>query len=65
MAYAAYFQWVKPRMKPGDRLRVIPEGKTCRVNKPVSDLPKSCLYEFSSISSCLAYDLELKMFVFL
>ena len=42
MAYAAYFQWVKPRMKPCERLRVIPEGKTCRVNKPVSDLPKSC-----------------------
>jgi len=36
MAYAAYFQWVKPRMKPGDRLRVIPEGKTCRVNKPAN-----------------------------
>ena len=36
MAYAAYFQWVKPRMKPCDRLKIIPESKTARVNKPVS-----------------------------
>ena len=37
MAYAAYFQWVKSRPKPCDRLRVIPEGKTVRVHNPVSD----------------------------
>lgn len=36
MAYAAYFQWVKPRTMPCDRLRVIPEGKTVRVHNPVS-----------------------------
>jgi len=35
MAYAAYFQWVKARMKPGDRLRITPEGKTVRVHNPV------------------------------
>lgn len=39
MAYAAYFQWVRARPKPGDRLRVIPEGKTVRVHNPVSVLP--------------------------
>lgn len=36
MAYAAYFQWVRARPKPGDRLRVTPEGKTVRVHNPVS-----------------------------
>jgi len=35
MAYAAYFQWIRPRMKPCDRIRVVPDGKTCRVNTPV------------------------------
>ncbi len=35
MAYAAYFQWVKARPKPCDRLKIIPDGKTVRVHNPV------------------------------
>ena len=42
MAYAAYFQWVKARMKPGDRLRIIPEGKTVRVHNPVRHIFRLC-----------------------
>lgn len=36
MAYAAYFQWIKARPKPADRLRVTPDAKTVRVHNPVS-----------------------------
>jgi len=35
MAYAAYYQWVTPRMKPKDRLKVTPDSKTVRVNQQV------------------------------
>ncbi|XP_046654649.1 filamin-C-like isoform X2 [Daphnia pulicaria] len=36
MAYAAYFQWVKARPKPCDRLKIIPDGKTVRVHNPAN-----------------------------
>ena len=47
MAYAAYFQWVKARMKPGDRLRITPEGKTVRVHNPVRH--NSIIQNFKSL----------------
>ncbi|XP_059352458.1 filamin-B-like isoform X4 [Daphnia carinata] len=34
MAYAAYFQWVKARPKPCDRLKITPDAKTVRVHNP-------------------------------
>ncbi|XP_049948482.1 filamin-A [Schistocerca serialis cubense] len=33
MAYAANFQWIKPRQKPGDRVSVLCDHNTTRVNK--------------------------------
>jgi filamin len=36
MAYAAHFQWIQPRQKPGDRLTVSCDLHTAKVNKPVS-----------------------------
>lgn len=45
MAYAAYFQWVKARAKPCDRLKIIPEGKTVRVHNPVNVL-SALVYNF-------------------
>lgn len=38
MAYAAYFQWVKARPKPCDRLKITPDAKTVRVHNPVSPI---------------------------
>ncbi|KDR11639.1 Filamin-A [Zootermopsis nevadensis] len=35
MAYAANFQWIQPRQKPGDRLTVSCDSHTAKVNKPV------------------------------
>ncbi|KAJ9573497.1 hypothetical protein L9F63_009061, partial [Diploptera punctata] len=34
MAYAAHFQWIQPRQKPGDRLKVSCDSSTAKVNKP-------------------------------
>ncbi|XP_023727803.1 filamin-C isoform X3 [Cryptotermes secundus] len=34
MAYAANFQWIQPRQKPGDRLTVSYDCHTAKVNKP-------------------------------
>ncbi|XP_069676636.1 filamin-A isoform X2 [Periplaneta americana] len=34
MAYAAHFQWIQPRQKPGDRLSVSCDTSTAKVNKP-------------------------------
>ncbi|XP_068086528.1 filamin-A isoform X1 [Anabrus simplex] len=34
MAYAAHFQWIQPREKPGERLAVTCDTNTARVNKP-------------------------------
>jgi filamin len=36
MAYAAHFQWIQPRQKPGDRLTVSCDSHTAKLNKPVS-----------------------------
>lgn len=35
MAYAAHFQWIQPRQKPGDRVSASCEHTTTRVNKLV------------------------------
>lgn len=44
MAYAAYYQWVPPRMKPKDRLKVTHDSKTVRVNQQVSYQHHHCFF---------------------
>jgi hypothetical protein len=66
MAYAAYFQWVKPRPQVSEQVSVHIDSTSARVHQPVSYLLKLlsfafiCNYKYSPIKIFIIYTMREK-----